>query len=399
MKNLRWYIAALLFLSTVINYIDRQALSVVAPVLTKELHLSPVAYANILQAFLVAYTVMYLVSGILVDRFGTRLSLGGFVLWWSVSNMLHGLVNSAMQLGAFRFLLGLGESGNFMAACKATSECFPAKERAFVNGLVNAGAAAGAIIAGPLIVWLNFTYGWRSTFVATGALGLFWLIPWLLLYKDPPATESTPAGSRLAAWVGLLGLRQTWGLFLARFFSSPVWWFYLFWLPKYLVEQRGFTMQQMGLLVWLPYAFADLGSVVGGWLSGHLIKRGWNVLKARTACMLPFAMVMPLSVLIPWTSSSVIAMTVISIVAFSHMGWMTNLTTVTNDIYPRPVVGSVAGMAAFGNGLGGAVFTWATGQIVQHFNYDAIFVIMGFLHPISFLLYRYLVRTEVHEPA
>ena len=408
--HLRWYVAALLFLATVINYVDRQALSVVAPVLTKELQLTPVAYANVLQAFLWAYTVMYVISGIIVDKWGTRLGLGVFMVWWSVANMLHAFVTSAFQLGVFRFLLGVGESGNFMAATKASSEWFPAKERAFVNGLVNAGAAVGAIVSGPLIVWLYLNYGWRSTFVITGAIGLVWLVAWLFFYHLPhqhpritseelaiiEGGEKTAGPAPKIAWRDLLKLRQTWGLFLARFLSSPVWWFYLFWLPKYLVEQRGFTMQQMGMLVWLPYLFADLGSISGGLMSGYLIKHNREVLRARAMVMLPFAAVMPISLLIAFTPSTTIAIAVICIVAFSHMAWMTNLMTVTNDIYPRQIVGSVAGIAAFGNGLGGAVFTSLTGYIVQQFSYDAIFIIMGFLHPAAFLMFRWLVRGPVN---
>ena len=408
--HLRWYVAALLFLATVINYVDRQALSVVAPVLTKELKLTPVAYANVLQAFLWAYTVMYVVSGIIVDKWGTRLGLGVFMVWWSVANMLHAFVTSAFQLGVFRFLLGVGESGNFMAATKASSEWFPAKERAFVNGLVNAGAAVGAIVSGPLIVWLYLNYGWRSTFVITGAIGLVWLVAWLFFYHLPhqhpritseelaiiEGGEKTAGPAPKIAWSDLLKLRQTWGLFLARFLSSPVWWFYLFWLPKYLVEQRGFTMQQMGMLVWLPYLCADLGSISGGLISGYLIKHNREVLRARAMVMLPFAAVMPISLLIAFTPSTTVAIVVICIVAFSHMAWMTNLMTVTNDLYPRQIVGSVAGIAAFGNGLGGAVFTSLTGYIVQHFSYDAIFVIMGFLHPTAFLMFQWLVRGPVN---
>ena len=414
-RHLRWYVAALLFTATVINYIDRQALSIVAPVLTKELHLTPVEYANILQAFLYAYTLMYIVSGVIVDRWGTRLSLGLFMTWWSVANMLHAFVNSAFGLGAFRLLLGLGEPGNFMAATKVTSEWFPPKERAFVNGLVNAGAAVGAIISAPLVVWLYLRWGWRSAFVITGSFGLVWMIAWLLLYrlpeKHPRITkqelESIHGPERAAGaedapktrWLDLLGLRQTWGLFLARFLSNPVWWFYLFWLPKYLVEQRGFNMVQMGMLAWLPYLSADLGSIFGGLASGWLVKRQWPALRARTAVMLPFAFVMPVSVVVAYSTSTVTVFAVICLVTFAHMAWMTNLMTVTNDIYPKRVVGSVAGIAAFGNGLGGAIFTGITGYIVQAFSYNAIFIIMGFLHPAAFLLFRLLVNRPLRvEP-
>jgi ACS family hexuronate transporter-like MFS transporter len=406
-RHLRWYVAALLFTATVINYVDRQALSIVAPLLTRELRLSPVDYAAILQAFLYAYTVMYIVSGVLVDRWGTRLAESVFMAWWSAANMLHAFAGSAFSLGAFRLLLGVGEPGNFMAAAKATSEWYPPKERAFVNGLVNAGAAVGAIVAAPLVVWLNLRFGWRSAFVITGGAGFVWLLAWLFLYRAPerhphitpeelalirsadPVTAPDAAAPR---WIELLALPQTWGLFLARFLSSPVWWFYLFWLPKYLVEHRGFTMIEVGLLAWLPYLSADLGSLAGGLASGWLVRRGWTALRARAAVMLPFACLMPASIVVAFTASTALALGVICVVTFSHMAWMANLATVTNDIYPKRVVGSVAGIAAFGNGLGGAIFTAITGYVVQTFSYDAIFVVMGFLHPAAFLAFRALVR-------
>ncbi|MEO7143433.1 MAG: MFS transporter [Bryobacteraceae bacterium] len=411
-RNLRWYIAALLFTATVINYVDRQTLSFVAPILTRELHLSAVDYSNILQGFLYAYTVMYVVSGILVDRWGTRNALGAFMAWWSISNMLHAFANTAFQLGAFRVLLGIGEPGSFMASIKATSEWYPPRERAFVNGIVNAGAAAGTVIAAPLIVWMYARYGWRPAFVVTGATGLVWLAVWLLVYrlpeehplitqeelrliKDAGGEAAPSAGTPKIRWMDLLRLRQTWGLFWARFLSDPVWWFYLFWLPKYLVEQRGLTMAQMGMLAWMPFLSADLGSIFGGILSGYLVKRHWPVLKARSAVMLPFAFVMPVSVVIASTPSATVAMVVICIVTFSHMAWKTNLTTVTNDVYPTSVVGSVSGIAAFGNGLGGALFTLLTGHVVQRFSYNAIFVMMGFMHPAAYAVFRLLVRRPV----
>lgn len=414
-RNLRWWIAGLLFTSTVINYIDRQTLSVVAPILTRELNLSPVEYSYILQAFLVAYTLMYLGSGILVDRWGTRLSLSAFMVWWSVSNVLHAFAGGAMQLGVFRFLLGIGESGNFMAAVRAISEWYPARERAFVNGLVQAGAAVGAIVATPAVTWITIQYGWRWAFVITGCLGFFWLAAWLFFFQLPEKhpriaaeelriiqeSRSKPPAAALPKirWATLLAYRQTWGLLLSRFFSDPVWWFYLFWLPKYLVEQRGFTMVEVGMLAWLPYLSADAGSVAGGLASGYLIKRKWPVLKARSAAMWPCAMMMPVSILVSFTSSRALALGIICLVTFLHMFWKTNLVTVTNDIYPTRVVGSVSGIVAFGNGVGGTLFTFLTGQIVERFSYDAIFWMMGLMHPIGFLFFWRLVRGQIEPEA
>jgi ACS family hexuronate transporter-like MFS transporter len=406
--RLRWLIASLLFLATVINYIDRQTLSIVAGVLTKELEISNVQYANILTAFLVPYTLMYVVSGWLVDRWGTRLSLAAFMAWWSIANALHSLSRGPWSLGAFRFLLGAGESGNFMAAEKAISEWFPAKERAFANGLVNAAAATGAILSPPLIAWVTLLYGWRAAFVLTGLLGFVWLGAWLTIYHVPqshpwiaPAElgyilEGRPEEKTRASvpYRELLRSRQTWGLFLARVVADPVWWFYLFWLPKYLQDVRHFTLAEVGLLAWMPYLSADLGALAGGWFSGHLIRRGAAVLHARKWTMIPCALVMPAGIAaayLPWTWM----MAVICVVTFAHMAWKTNLMTMTNDVFPVRIVGSAAGVVGLGSGLAGAWSTPAVGRIVDTFSYDAVFWTMGFLHPVATLLLFALVRKRI----
>ncbi|WP_321474214.1 MFS transporter [uncultured Paludibaculum sp.] len=403
-RHLRWYIAALLFAASMINYIDRQALSVVAPILTRELHLSPTQYAGILQWFLVAYTITYVINGWVVDRWGTRRSMAVFMAWWSASNMAHALASGVASLSVFRCLLGMGESGSFMASIKVASEWYPAKDRAVVNGLVNAGAAAGAVVAPPLVVWLATQYGWRFGFVATGALGFLWLVAWLLLYELPERhtritpeelaliQQPVPAAVPTTGYFQLLAQRETWALLGARFLSDPVWWFYLFWLPKYLVEQRGFTMLQMGVLAWLPYLAADLGSIAGGIASGALIQRGWAAPRARRAVMLPCSLLMPLSIAVALVPSSTVAIALICVVLFAHMAWRTNLTTMTNDLYPRTVVGSVSGLIAFGTGLGGALFTNLTGHLVESYSYTSVFYIMGFLHPAALVLIVVLLK-------
>ncbi len=389
----RWWIAALLFVSVIINYIDRQCLSVLAPVITKELGLTPTGYANILNVFQLAYTGMYIGSGFLVDRWGARLSLAVFMAWWSVANALHGFATSAFSLGAFRFLLGLGEPGNFMAGFRAISECFHKEERALANGLLNAGSSVGAMIAPFLVTWLYLQLSWRGAFVICGVLGVLWIVPWLILYRplEPVAVLAAKPG----AWREYMKLPQSWGLFGSRFLSDPVWWFYLFWLPKYLVDARGFTLQEMALVAWMPYLSADLGAMFGGWMSGALIARGWDVLAARKAVMLPAALVMPVSLIVPTTPSNTIAIAAICLVTFAHMVWKTNLATVTNDLYPVQVVGSVSGMFAFGNGLGGLLFTALTGWLVQYSGYYWVFAFMGVLHPLAFMVFRGLVRGEL----
>lgn len=393
----RSWIAGLLFLSVIINYIDRQCLSVLAPVITKELGLTPTGYANILNVFQAAYTLMYIGSGLLVDRWGARFSLAVFMGWWSVANALHGLATNAFGLGVFRFLLGLGEPGNFMAGFRTISECFKKEERALVNGLLNAGSSVGAMIAPFLVTWLYGQLSWRGAFVICGLLGLVWIGPWLYFYKplEGVVIEKKPAG----AWKAYLKLPHSWGLFGSRFLSDPVWWFYLFWLPKYLVEARGFTLQEMALVAWMPYLSADLGAMFGGWMSGRLISRGWDVLKARRVVMLPAAMVMPVSLLVGTTPSSTVAIAGICLVTFAHMVWKTNLATVTNDLYPTSVVGSVSGVFAFGNGLGGLLFTALTGWLVQYSGYFWVFALMGVLHPLAYLVFGGLVREKLPQPS
>jgi ACS family hexuronate transporter-like MFS transporter len=232
-------------------------------------------------------------------------------------------------------------------------------------------------------------------FVATGALGFMWLAAWLwIVPHHPPAQPTTDK----EPWLKLLAKRDTWSLLLPRFVSDPVWWFYLLWLPKYLADQRGFTLKEIGLLAWMPYLAADVGALLGGMYTGWLVKHGTSVVKARATGMWPFTLLMPFSLLIP-TASTPLALGIICLVAFAHMAWKTNLQTVTNDIFPVRVVGSVAGIIAFGSGLGGSLFTSLTGWVVQNISYDAIFYIMGFLHPIAYLIFRLLIgRRLVDEP-
>ena len=364
--------------------------------ITKQLHIGDLAYARILQAFLIAYTVMYLVSGWLTDRWGTRRALAVFMGWWSIANALHFFARSAFSLGAFRMLLGLGEPGNFMAANRAVSEWFAPRERALANGLVNAGAAVGATIASPVIVFLSAVYGWQWSFVFTGALAVIWIPLWLTLFRHQVEAEVRPS----TPWKPLLTNRTTWALFIPRFFSDPVWWFYLFWLPKFLVERQHLTMRQMGAMAWLPYLTADLGSIAGGLLSGRLIARGWEPVRARRAIMIPAALAMPVSMGVAFTHSAQWILVFVSLATFFHMTWRTNLATVTNDVYPTSVLGSIAGILAFGNGLGAALFTEVVGQMVVHISYDSVFLLMGVLHPIALLCFLLLMpRKAERQPA
>jgi MFS transporter, ACS family, hexuronate transporter len=412
-KNLRWLIAALVFLSTVINYIDRQTLSVLAPQLTKELGLSNIEYGWISQAFLIPYTAMFIVSGILIDRYGVKLVYAVATAWWSIAAMLHAVASSAMGLGVFRFLLGTGESANFVGAEKVAAEWYPPKDRGTLNGLVQAGTVTGALLTPPIVVWLSELYGWRAAFLFTGSLGLFWVIAWLMIYQLPErhpritaeelqlirgssqtAKDENAMSFAGARWIDFFSFPQTWGLLFARIISDPVWWFYLFWLPKYMTEGQGLTMKQMSYAVLLPYLASDCGSILGGWLSGRLIARGGKAVMSRRTIMLFSVMLMPCGLLLVLNPSPTATIAIISLALFAHSSWKTNLVTMTVDIFPRQVVARVHGIVATGGGIGGALFTTAAGYVIEWHSYTPILVLMGFLHPLAYLCVRWLIKGE-----
>jgi ACS family hexuronate transporter-like MFS transporter len=415
-NNLRWRIAGLVFLSTVINYVDRQTLSVLAPRLTKELGISNIEYGWISQAFLIPYTLMFIVSGVLIDRYGVKLVYGVAAAWWSLAAMLHATASSALGFGAFRFLLGAAESANFVAAEKVAAEWYPPKERGTLNGLVQAATVTGALITPPVVVWLAQKYGWRAAFFFTGSLGLFWVISWVWMYHFPTrhpritreelqlvrgGDEAAEERTRFdfARWLRFFSFPQTWGLLVARVVSDPVWWFYLFWMPKYLTEARGLTMTQMASVAWIPYLAADAGSILGGWYSGRLIGRGMNAVAARRTVMLASAMLMPVGLLLLSRPSTPLTMLLISVVLFIHSAWKTNLVTLTVDVFPRRVVASAHGIVATGGGIGGAIFTTLAGYLIEWKSYTPVLALMGVLHPLAYLCLRRLVQGAASLPS
>lgn len=411
--NLRWWIAGLVFLSTVINYVDRQTLSSLAPRLTKELHLTNSDYGLISNAFLIPYTVMFVVSGWLIDRYGTKFIYGVAAVWWSVAAMLHAAVGSVFGFGAMRFLLGVAESANFVGAQKVAAEWFPPKDRGTLNGWVQAGTVTGAIITPLVAVWMADRWGWQSAFVSTGALGLIWAVAWFWFYHLPEKhpcisatelaliqqTESASPSSfsqttLSVRWIDFFRLPQTWGLLLARIISDPVWWFYLFWLPKYLTEREGMTEQRMSYVVWIPYLISDAGSILGGWYSGRLIARNVGAVAARKSVMIVTALVMPLGMLLVLRPPIPVALGVISFVLGVHSAWKTNLVTLTVDIFPRPIVATIHGIVAMGGGIGGALFQSFAGQVIDKYSYTPLLVLMGLLHPLAYLCVRVLVKSD-----
>ena len=314
--KLGWVIAGLLFLITLINYTDRMALSVLIGQVREDLHLTETDYSHIVTFFLVAYALMYAVSGYIVDRLGTRRGLAVFVVSWSVAQMLHGLAVGKWSLAGCRFLLGLTEPGNFPAATKAIREWFPPRQRALGVGIFNLGSSLGAAVAAPVAAFIGLHYGWRAAFVVTGALGLVWLGIWLVLYQAPQRNrwldrkelaelQAQGLGSDLAEvrpkvdWLSVFRSRPCVMLMAARFLSDPVIYFVIFWLPAYLQKERGFGLEEIGKFGWVPYTFGGLGYLIGGWFSGKLISRGWSLPNARKAAMALGAALLPAAILAP----------------------------------------------------------------------------------------------------
>lgn len=387
--RIRWGILALLFASTVLNYIDRQTLSILAPTVQAELGMSDTDYAGVVQLFLIAYTLAYLVVGWITDKLGPKLALAGFVAWWSIANMVTGLVQSAGQLGAARFFLGLGEAGNYVAAPKTVSERFPPKERGFAVGVYTAGAMVGATLAPPLIGWLALAYGWRAAFLVTGGFGFVWVAAWLLVFRKAPQAEAADSAAE-PKWPlrRILSDRAVWGLAVARTITDPVWYFYLFWFPKYLIDARGMTLLGVAATAWLVYLAADVGSIFGGGASGRLVKRGVAPASARLRLMGVAACLAPLGALIATQPSIPFTYALGALVALAHMAFLVNLTTLAVDVFPQRQVATIFGFVAAGSGVGGILSTGIVGRFAEAADYGSLFLAMAALHPIGWLIAR-----------
>jgi len=407
--KLRWIIAGLLLAVTMINYTDRLTLSVLVGDVRKDLALRETDYSQVVSLFLAAYAIMYAVSGWAVDRLGTRHGFTLFVGGWSVAQMLHGLAWDKWSLGGFRFLLGLTEPGSFPAAVKAVREWFPTEQRAIGVGLFNTGSALGAALAAPLAASLGLRYGWRAAFVVTGALGLVWLVFWLALYQPPQRnrwlsqSEAAELGAVMAeSPAGLAGARVDWKrvlisrpclvLMLARFLADPVIYFVIFWLPAYLQKERGFDLEMIGRYAWIPYVFGGFGYVLGGWLSGRLLRAGWSLCGARKLALAAGVALLPTAILAPLVPSAGLAIAATSIVVFGHAVWVANLLTLPADLFPGGEVGTASGFSGMAGSVGGILANLGTGYIVSTFSYLPVFIAAGLLHPIAFVLLWWLLR-------
>jgi len=416
--RLRWIIAALLGISTVLNYLDRQALGVVSVDIRNQLHFGEQQYSYILTFFFLAYAIMYTGSGYLADRLGTRRGFSLFIFGWSLAQVLHGFVRGFWSLAGCRFLLGLSEPGAWPCASKAVSEWFPASQRALALGIFNAGSSIGSMIAPFTVAWLTIRYGWRSAFVVTGAAGFLWLLAWLVIYQPPhlnrwlrkseyqrlkpllpPPSEAKPVVRRTGNWFAILKERGCWTLVVARFATDPVIYFVIFWLPEYLRKARGFDLAQVGDYASIPFIFGGLGYVFGGWLSGFLMQRGWPLPRARKFVMALGASLMPVAIFAPFVPTAALAIAATCFTTTGHALWFSNLQTLITDLFPGHEVGSVTGLSGSSGAVGGMLAQLGTGYLVTHFSYAPVFLMAGLMHPISMLLIYLLLPARYFPQA
>ena len=404
LKGLRWVIVGLVALATVINYIDRNALAVMWPEISGEMGLDKNDYALVLTFFMVGYAIGQSLFGKIFDAIGTRLGFLAAITVWSLSCMLHAAARGAMSFGLVRFVLAVGEAGNWPGATKSNAEWFPIKERALAQGIFNSGASIGAVVSAPLIAWLYLLIGWKATFVAIGALGFVWLIPWLIIFRSGPADHpwlgdderayiltgqklraDEPAGATDFApgWVEMLKYRQSWAVIVSRFFLDPVWWLFVSWLPIYLADRFGFDVKQIGLYAWVPYVGAAAGSVFGGWLAGALLDRGWNVDKTRKLIITIGGIIMlPTLIATAYAATPLAAVLLMAVILFGFQISIGNIQTLPSDFFSGESVGSLAGAGGTAAVVGVLITTWIVPAITKT-SYVPFFLLGASLVPLA----------------
>ena len=424
--NVRWLICALLFFAAAINYIDRQVIGILKPTLQEQFHFNEQDYAAIVFTFQAAYAIGLLLSGRIMDRIGVRRGFALAVVVWSIGAVMHGaadwlpwlriptlsidppavvfLGGATAGLALSRLVLGLGEAGNFPASIKAVAEWFPKKERALATGIFNSGTNIGALVTPLVVPWITLAYGWQWAFVITGVLGFGWVIWWFVSYRDPDThpgvnaaelaiIQSDPVEKTAAIpWSRLLPHRQTWAFAAGKFLTDPIWWLYLFWVPDFLKRNHGLDLKTMGLPLVVIYLVADVGSIGGGWLSSHLIKRGWSTNAARKTAMLVCALAVVPMLAAAQVKSLWMAVALVSIAAAAHQGWSANLFTLVSDMFPKRAVGSVVGIGGMAGSVGGMLIALVVGAILQKTgSYVPIFVMAASAYLVALVIIQLLV--------
>ncbi|WP_434026703.1 MFS transporter [[Pseudomonas] boreopolis] len=406
----RWRICAMLLAATTINYIDRQVLGVLAPFLQEHIGWNEIEYGYIVTAFQAAYALGLLCAGAVIDRLGTRVGYAIAIGVWSLAAMGHALAGSVMGFALARFMLGLGEAGNFPAAIKTVAEWFPRRERALATGIFNSGSNIGAIVAPLLVPVVAVAWGWQAAFLCTGLLSATWLVAWLLLYRAPERhprlsaeelahiRSDPPEPAVRVPWARLLRHRQTWAFVAAKFITDPIWWFFLFWLPKFLHAEYGLSLLGLGLPLVAIFLLADVGSIAGGWLAGRFIKRGWSVNRARKGAMLVCALCVVPIVFAARADDLWVAVLLIGLATAGHQGWSANVFTLTSDMFPRHAVASVVGIGGFAGAVGGMMIATFTGFLLETTgSYVPVFLMAGSAYLLALLVVHALAPAL--EPA
>jgi MFS transporter, ACS family, hexuronate transporter len=404
-NGLRWWIIGLVALATVINYIDRSSLAIMWPDISKDLNLSKEQYAAILSFFMVAYAVSHSLSGRLYDVVGTRIGFVLSITVWSIAAGLHSIAQSITGLGVFRGLLGLGEAGNWPGATKSSAEWFPVHERAFAQGIFNAGASIGAVISAPLVALLYSLLGWRATFLVIGGIGLIWILPWWIINRSGPkthpwlgeaerqyilagqqtATQTAAEEDQLLGWGELLSYKQSWSVVVSRLFLDPIWWLFVSWLPIYLAERFGFDIKQIGLFAWVPYVGAAAGSLLGGWIAGWLIKRGWSVNKTRKWTITAGGIIMlPSLLLTAYAATPLTAVLLIAVILFGFQVSINNIQTLPSDFFTGKSIGTLAGLGGTSATVGVLISIWLVPMLTAQ-SYVPFFLLGASLVPLGVL--------------
>jgi ACS family hexuronate transporter-like MFS transporter len=417
-NNYRWVIVTLLFLATTINYVDRQIIGLLKPILEVEFNWTETDFAHIVMAFTAAYAIGLLVLGRFIDKIGTKLGYTIIIIIWSVAGMLHALARSALHFSLARIGLGLGEAGNFPAAMKTVSEWFPKKERALATGIFNSGTSIGVVLALLIVPWILNHYSWHEVFWITGAFGFVWLIFWLMFY-DVPSKQKRLSVEEFnlitngqehpgnhenvkspVKWYKLFGFRQTWAFITGKALIDPIFWFFLFWLPSYFSSTYSLDLKKPSLELMIIYTATTLGSIGGGYFSSLLIKKGWPVMKARKTALFIFAILELSIILAQFTTAAWMAVGIISLAVAVHQAWATNVFTIASDMFPTEAVSSVVGIGGMAGAVGGILFPILVGSLLDGFKaagnltggYNLIFTICGFTYLTAWTIIHLLTR-------
>jgi ACS family hexuronate transporter-like MFS transporter len=387
-NNIRWIILIMVFVATGLNFLDRQVLSITIIKIQKEFNLDDVQYGMINTSFLISYALMFTIGGRLTELFGGKIGLGFSVLIWSVASALHGVIDSFYQLLIFRFLLGVGEGGCFPAAAKTVSELFEKKERAFANGIAIGGSAIGAVLAPPLTILISNSYGWRWSFIIPGAIGILWVICWVVIpWKSGRTAPTTPVKKeKTISFLKILSNKTALVFLLIRFLLDPVFYFIMFWIPKYLNEQRNVSFDEIGKLLWIPFLALGISNILGGWISDRLTKNGISINRARKIVMGIAAALTLSAIMVQSVSSVTLAITLMSLLMFAHGFWITNYITAISDVFGSNGTSTVVGLSGTAGAISGLLINPLIGVVVQHYSYDPLWIICGLMYPLAFLI-------------